>query len=89
MVVGSTERFNAILQKLCKLDVSQIHFYNVEAEGDFGMPLISLIPFTNLLICEDSIFASPVFRDSPLLSEAERMNVPVLSETGFDEVLAV
>lgn len=86
MVISSTAKLIEILPKLNKLDVSQIHFYNVEMEGDFGMPLVSLMPFTNLLVCEDSILDSSDFRDGPLVCEAERMNVPVLSETWLGQI---
>ncbi len=88
MVLSSAERFNSILQKLSKTDISHIHFCNVGMEGGLGMPLISLMAFTELLVCEDSVLNSPGFREGWLIYEAERMNVPVLSETGLSEALS-
>jgi hypothetical protein len=86
MVVSSAKRFNIIIRKLHKVDVSQIHFYNVEAEGGLATPLTSLVPFTNMVICEDCVLASPDFRKGPLVYWAQQMNVPILSESRLDEV---
>ncbi len=88
MVVSSREKFHAIFKKLCRLDVSQIHFFSAEM-GKVGAPFLSLAPFANMIVCDDALFTSPDFLNGPLLSEAERMNVPVLSETGLNEVLTI
>jgi hypothetical protein len=88
MVVSSTEKFSAIIQELDSVDVSQIHFYNVGSQGWLGTFPVALVPATNLVICEDTVLASPLFRQGKLLDEAERMNVPVLSETGFMRALS-
>ena len=87
MVVSSTEKLASILLKLRKIDISHLYFYNTEAPKGLGAPLISLVPFTNMLVCEDCVLESPDFHKGMLLHEAKRMDIPVLSETGLDTIL--
>ncbi len=86
MVISSAERLPSILEKLSKVDVSHIYFHNTEAVG-LGVPFVSLVPFANLLVCEDSSMETTDFRTAMLLREADRMNIPVLNEATLDLAL--
>ena len=87
MVVSSTGKLPSILEKLGKMDISHLYFYNSETPGGLGVPLISLVPFTNLVVLEDSVLDSSDFRKGMLICEAGRLNVPILSEASLGDVL--
>ncbi len=87
MVISSAEKFPSILEKLQSVPVSHIYFHNTEA-GGLGVPFVSLVPFTNMLVCEDDSLESSNFRTAALLREARRMRIPVLSETTLGQTLA-
>jgi hypothetical protein len=70
------------------MEVTHLYYFNTEAAHGFGVPLMSLIPFVQLFICEDSVLEAPDFRKGMLLSEASRMDVPVVSETRLEAMLA-
>ncbi len=88
MVLSSAARLSSILNKLRALEVTHLYYFNTEASNAFGMPLMSLVPFANLFICEDGVLEAPDFRKGMLLREASRMDVPVVSETGLEAMLA-
>ncbi|OPY08117.1 MAG: hypothetical protein A4E68_01426 [Syntrophaceae bacterium PtaB.Bin095] len=87
MVLSSTGKLLSILQKLSSIEVSHLYFFNTEAAHGFGVPLLSLVPFANLLVCEDGVLDDRSLRNGMLLSEAKRMEIPVLSETALSEAL--
>lgn len=87
MVLSSTGKLPAILRKLSSIEVSHLYFYNTEAPHGFGAPLLSLVPFANLLVCEDGVLDDGSLRNGVLLGEAKRMDIPVLSETALSEAL--
>jgi hypothetical protein len=87
MVISSAERLPSILKKLSRIDVSHIYFHNTEARG-LGVPFVSLVPFTNMLVCEDATMDAADFRTAMLLREADRMSIPVLSETLLGQTVA-
>ena len=87
MVLSSASKLPSILQKLNNLDVSHLYFFNTEAPHGFGVPLLSLVPFANLLVCEDGVLDDRSLRNGMLLSEAKRMEIPVVSETALSETL--
>jgi len=87
MVLSSTGKLPSILQKLSSIEVSHLYFFNTEAAHGFGVPLLSLVPFANLLVCEDGVLDDRSLRNGMLLSEAKRMEIPVLSETALSEAL--
>lgn len=86
MVVSSAEKLPSILKKLNGVDVSHIYFHNTDAR-ELGVPLVSLVPFTSLLVCEEASMESSDFRTALLLREAGRMSIPVLSEATLDQAL--
>lgn len=86
MVISSAEKLPSILQKLSGVDVSHIYFHNTDAR-ELGVPFVSLVPFTNLLVCEEASMESSDFRTALLLREAGRMSIPVLSEATLDLTL--
>lgn len=87
MVLSTLQRLRSILEKLNNVDVSQVYFFNVDDKARLGVPCISLVPFINLLVCEDTVLARDGFREGILLCEAERFRVPILTETALDEIL--
>lgn len=87
MVLGTLERLRFILEKLHRMDISQVYFFNMTGGAKLGVPCISLVPFINLLVCEDSVLDNADFREGILLCEAQRLNVPVLSEGRLSEIL--
>ena len=87
MVLSSTSKLPSILQKLNRIDVSHLYFLNTDTPCGFGAPLLSLVPFANLLVCEDGVLDDTSFRNGMLLGEARRMQIPVLSETSLSEAL--
>ncbi len=87
MVLSSTGKLPSILQKLSSIEVSHLYFFNTEAPHGFGVPLLSLVPFANLLVCEDRVLDDGNLRNGVLLGEAKRMQIPVVSETALGEAL--
>lgn len=87
MIISSTNKLPSILQKLNRVDVSHLYFFNTETPAGFGVPFLSLVPFANLVVCEDRILDCGDFREGMLLGEAKRMKVPVLSETRLTDAL--
>jgi hypothetical protein len=53
-----------------------------------GVPFVSLVPFANLIVCEDATLDAADLRTGMLLREANKMNIPVLSEATLGEILA-
>lgn len=88
MVISSAQRLPSILEKLNKVDISHIYFHNTEAKG-LGVPFVSLVPFTSLLVCDDVSMDPGNFKTAMLLHEAERMSIPVISEATLEETLAL
>ncbi|MHC1745101.1 MAG: hypothetical protein AB9873_19020 [Syntrophobacteraceae bacterium] len=87
MVISSSERLPLILEKLNDIDVSHLYFHNTQA-GRLGVPFASLVPFANLLVCEDAALEATDFRTGMLLNEASRLNIPILSEAALGETLS-
>jgi hypothetical protein len=87
MVISTAAKLVSILEKLGRIDVSHIYFHNTEAKG-LGVPFVSLVPFTNMLVCEDRAMEGADFRTAMLLREAHRMSIPVLSEATLGQTLA-
>ncbi len=80
MVVCSKGKLQSILERLGAMDVSHIYFYNTNAPEGVRVPFISLVPFANMVVCEDSVLDSDDFREGMILHEAIRMSIPVVSE---------
>ena len=87
MVISSASNLPSILQKLSSIDVSHLYFFNTESPHGLGVPLLSLVPFANLLVCEDGVLDDRNLRNGVLLGEAKRMQIPVVSETALSETL--
>lgn len=87
MVISPTHRLPSILQKLKRVDVSHLYFFNTETPTGLGVPFLSLVPFTNLVVCDDGVLNCRSFREGMLLGEAKRMQIPVLSERSLSEAL--
>ena len=86
MVLSSTGKLPSILQSLSSIEVSHLSF-NTEVPHGFGVPLLSLVPFANLLVCEDRVLDDGNLRNGVPLGEAKRMKIPVVSETALGEAL--
>ncbi len=87
MVLSSTAKLPSILSKLRSMDVTHLYYFNTESTRGYGVPLISLVPFAELCVCEESVFDSPDFRKGMLLREARRLDVPVVSEQNLEALL--
>lgn len=87
LVISSAEKFSSILQKLNSIDVSHIYFHNTEARA-LGVPFVSLVPFAQMLVCEDGTMEAADFRTAMLLREAHRMSIPVVNEATLGQTLA-
>lgn len=87
MVLSTLGKLKSILEKLNNIDISQVYFFNVDGGAKLGVPCISLMPFINLLVCEESMFGMEGFREGVLLHEAKRLSVPVISETGLEAII--
>jgi hypothetical protein len=87
MVISSARRLSSILEKLDRVDVSHVYFHNTDAR-ELGVPFVSLVPFTSLLVCDNATLETGDFRTAVLLREARRMSIPVLSESTLDQTLA-
>ncbi len=87
MVISSVERLPAILQKLTRIDISHIYFHNTDAR-EIGVPFVSLVPFTNLLVCEDAMLDADDFRTGMLLREANKMSIPVVTDSNLGNASA-
>ncbi len=81
MVLCSKGRLPSILEKLRELDIHHMYFYNTEEPRRLGVPFLSLLPFANLLVCEDCVEDSAGLHERIILGEARRMSIPVLTET--------
>lgn len=88
MVLGSMKMFSEIVNELNEIDVAEIYFCNFESEAYFGALPAFLTPFTDLVVCEASRQNLSRRECGELLLEAERMRVPVLTETALFEILS-
>ncbi len=87
MVLSSAAKLPSILNRLRTLDVTHLYYFNTEAAEGFGVPLISLVPFAHLFVCEESVLDSADFRKGMVLREARRLDVPVVSEKNLESLL--
>jgi hypothetical protein len=84
IVIGSPRRFPSMLRKLSQMDIGQVHFYATSQKP--VPPLVSLLPFVDLIVFENDW--PPLSEDwSPVLKEAERLNVSLFSESMLESAM--
>jgi len=80
MVISSVERFIDILPKLEDLRVSNIYFYNAKTNKDLNVPVITLIPFVDVVVVGKDAHC---FHINRIIEEAKDRHVPVINEGFF------
>lgn len=65
-----------------------VHASSINTDSrELGVPFVSLVPFADLVICEDAVLDSGDIRTEVLLREACKMNIPVISDRVLSETL--
>ncbi len=80
MVVCSKGKLPSILERLDGMDVSHVYFYNTDASKGVRVPFITLVRFTNMVVCEESVLNSADFREAMIIHQANRMSITVVNE---------
>ena len=78
MVISSISRLVGMLHKLQEAGVSNIHFYNLKNSGDLNTPIVSLVPFMDIIVLGKDADLSPQLNQ--VMDEAIARHIPVLSE---------
>lgn len=78
MIVSTVRKFTAIVAKLKSSGVTNIHFFNTNIRQGLNCPVMSLLPFVDLLIFDSHAFGSP--RLESLRQGATQMNVPFIDD---------
>ncbi|MDO3380312.1 hypothetical protein [Geoalkalibacter halelectricus] len=84
MVVSALEKFPIIIQKLGDPINHNIHWYNSQLPQGLAGPVLSLLPFVQLIV-----FDSPSYRSSRLKllrREAKKHNVAIVCEDSMSAV---
>jgi hypothetical protein len=78
MIVSTVGKFPSIMSRLKEPGINSIHFFNSTDQQGLACPVLSLLPFVSLIVCDSASFGSP--RLEVLRREAEKMNIPCIDE---------
>lgn len=81
MIISSIKKFIEMSEWLEELGFRNLHFYNSRNGEGFNAPIITLLPFIDLVILSnDEVFSADLAK---IIDEAVSRNIPVL----FDDCL--
>lgn len=78
MIVSDPGRFPAIIEKLRTPAISNIHYYNSRMPQGLAGPVLSLLPFVEMVVFDGHAYGS--HRLSLLRREARKLKVPCVHE---------
>lgn len=78
MLVGAFRWFSVITEELQNPEIHNLYCFNSERPEGLGGPVMSLLPFVDLIIFDPS--SCGVSRLAPLRREAERLHIPFVYE---------
>ncbi|MCD5411847.1 MAG: hypothetical protein LRZ90_03300 [Thermodesulfovibrionales bacterium] len=78
MIVSGFKRFNKMLRTLEDIGISNVYFYDVHNGEELTTPIISLIPFVDVVVLGRDAHFSPHFHR--IIDEANARRIPVISE---------
>lgn len=83
LVVSNIKSFIRISRKLEDIGISNIHFYN-SMNGSPDIPMLSLIPFIDLVVVDGSAGSCPYMKK--VREEAEARHIYVVSDECLDNL---
>lgn len=84
MILSSVKRFIEISPQLESLGIKNIHFYNSTNNEKLTTPMLSLVPFVDVVVLGRDAYCSPLM--NRVVEEALARHIPIFSEESLKEM---
>jgi hypothetical protein len=78
MLIGAMRWFSAVTEEIGSPEIRNLYFYNSAMRQGLSGPVLSLLPFVDLIVFDASAYRS--HRLEPLRREAEKLKIPLVYE---------